>query len=89
MKTNISKCIWTACIAAVAVCITMTTATAAQLGQAYISSVTSSGPDCVANTVNNGGPQFWDIQSGGIYTVTLIGVECDAQSASSGTALPT
>jgi hypothetical protein len=47
------------------------------LGQAYISNVTSGSSSCVANTVNNGGPQFWDIQAGGTYTVTLTGVECD------------
>src|SRR6266480_6739496 len=79
MKTNISKCIWTACITAVAVWFTMSTASAAQLGQAYISNVTS-GANCVQSTVNNAptGPQFWDIQSGGTYTVTLTGVECDS-----------
>ena len=76
MKTNISKCIWTACITAVAVWFTMSTASAAQLGQAYISNVTS-GANCVQSTVNNAptGPQFWDIQAGGTYTVTLTGVE--------------
>jgi uncharacterized protein (DUF2141 family) len=56
----------------------MSTASATQLGQAYISNVTSVS-DCVQSTVNNAptGPQFWDIQSGGTYTVTLTGVECD------------
>ena len=79
MKSNRSKCIWTACIAGVAVWFTMTTASAAQLGQAYISNVTS-GSNCVQSTVNNAptGPQFWDIQAGGTYTVTLTGVECDS-----------
>jgi len=79
MKTNRSKCIWTACLAGVAVWFTMTTASAAQLGQAYISNVTS-GANCVQSTVNNAptGPQFWDIQAGGTYTVTLTGVECDS-----------
>jgi hypothetical protein len=49
MKTNRSKCIWTACIAAVAVCTTMTTAYADNLGQGYISNVTGVN-ECAVNT---------------------------------------
>ena len=47
MKTkvrNSSKCLWTACIAAMAVCMTMSTPHvqgAANLGEAYISNVVS------------------------------------------------
>ena len=82
MKTNISKCIWTACItAALSVCITMTASAGkpSNLGDAYISSVTS-GSNCVANTINGGSVQFWDIQVGGTYTVTLTGVtDCASQ----------
>jgi hypothetical protein len=49
------------------------------LGNAYISNVTSNG-SCVASTTNNGGIQFWDIQSGGTYTVTLSNVtDCASQ----------
>jgi uncharacterized protein (DUF2141 family) len=79
MKTNINKCIWTAFIAVGALC--MTTSAGAigspnNLGQAYISNVTS-GSNCVFSNTNGGGIQFWDIQAGGTYTVTLTGVECD------------
>ena len=75
MKTNSSKCIWTAVIAAVAVCMTVSRAGAADnLGHGYVSSVTS-GPDCVYSDTNGGGIQFWDIQAGGTYTVTLSGVD--------------
>jgi hypothetical protein len=76
MKPNISKCIWTACIMAVAVCMTVSRAGAADnLGHGYVSSVTSS-TNCVYNEPPNGnGPQFWDIQAGGTYTVTLSGVD--------------
>jgi hypothetical protein len=49
------------------------------LGAAYVSSVTSNG-SCVASTTNGGGIQFWDIQAGGTYTVTLTGVtDCASQ----------
>jgi Prealbumin-like fold domain len=51
----------------------------ANLGSAYISNVTSNG-NCVASTTNGGGIQFWDIQAGGTYTVTLSGVtDCASQ----------
>jgi len=51
----------------------------ANLGSAYISSVTSTG-SCVQSTTNNGGIQFWDIQAGGTYTVTLTDVtDCASQ----------
>lgn len=43
------------------------------LGSGFVSSVTSS-TSCVVSTTNGGGIQFWDIQSGGTYTVTLTGV---------------
>src|SRR5438552_9140519 len=82
MKTNVSKCIWTACMAVVAVCITTSTAGAKgapdNLGQGYISNVTSGAGNCVFSNTNGGGLQFWDIQSGGTYTVTLSNViDCD------------
>jgi hypothetical protein len=44
----------------------------ANLGTAYVSNVTSNG-SCVASTTNGGGIQFWDLQAGGTYTVTLSG----------------
>jgi hypothetical protein len=51
----------------------------ANLGSAYISNVTSNG-NCVASTTNGGGIQFWDIQAGGTYIVTLSGVtDCASQ----------
>src|SRR5881409_471398 len=74
MKTNISKCIWTACIAAMAMCMTINVNAADNLGHGYVSSVTSS-TNCVYSDTNNGGNQFWDIQAGGTYTVTLSGVD--------------
>jgi len=88
MKTNINKCIWTACITAVLVCITVSTAGAGKtgdnLGQGYISNVTSSAGNCVYSNTNGGGLQFWDIQSGGTYTVTLSNViDCDQGQDSS------
>src|SRR4030095_4845590 len=46
----------------------------ANLGSATISNVTGANGACVQSTTNNGGIQFWDIQSGGTYTVTLSGV---------------
>jgi hypothetical protein len=46
---------------------------AANFGSAFVSNVTSSG-NCVQSTTNGGGIQFWDIQAGGTYTVTLTGV---------------
>ncbi len=49
------------------------------LGTAFVSSVTS-GANCVRSTTNGGGIQFWDIQAGGTYTVTLTGVtDCASQ----------
>jgi hypothetical protein len=76
-KATRSKCIWATAIAAVAVCMTMTMSgvaapPASNLGSAYVSSVTSDG-SCVRSTTNGGGIQFWDIQAGGTYTVTLSG----------------
>jgi hypothetical protein len=82
MKPTRSKCIWVACIAAVAVCITMGTVGAgpANLGNATVSNVTSTS-NCVYSDTNGGGVQFWDIQAGGTYTVTLSGVtDCDPLS---------
>ena len=80
MIANTSKFLWIACTVAAALCITMSTASAANpanLGQGYISNVTS-GSNCVVSTTNGGGLQFWDIQSGGTYTVTLSNViDCD------------
>src|SRR6266700_5039414 len=74
MKTNSSKCIWAACIAAIAVCMTINVNAADNLGDGYVSSVTSS-TNCVYSDTNGGGIQFWDIQAGGTYTVTLSGVD--------------
>ncbi len=52
---------------------------AANLGSATVSNVTSDA-NCVQSTTNNGGIQFWDIQAGGTYTVTLSGVtDCASQ----------
>jgi hypothetical protein len=84
MKHTRSKCTWTACIAAIAVFITMSASadppavvplppTPANFGSAYISNVTSPS-NCVYSDTNGGGIQFWDIQAGGTYTVTLSGV---------------
>src|SRR5512133_376468 len=74
MKPNI-KCTWIAVIAAIAVCMTVSRAGAADnLGHGYISNVTSS-TNCVYSDTNGGGNQFWDIQAGGTYTVTLSGVD--------------
>ncbi len=56
-----------------------TFAAPANLGSAFVSSVTS-GANCVYSTTNGGGIQFWDIQAGGTYTVTLTGVtDCASQ----------
>ena len=46
----------------------------ANLGHAYVSNVTSTS-NCVYSDTNDGGVQFWDIQAGGTYTVTLSGVD--------------
>jgi hypothetical protein len=80
MKPTRSKCIWAASIAALTLCMSMTMSAApANLGSGFISSVTSNG-SCVQSTTNNGGIQFWDIQAGGTYTVTLSGVtDCASQ----------
>src|SRR5438874_333 len=52
---------------------------AANLGSAFVSNVTSVA-NCVQSTTNGGGIQFWDIQAGGTYTVTLTGVtDCASQ----------
>jgi hypothetical protein len=48
----------------------------ANLGNATISNVTGANGACVASTTNpgpHGDVQFWDIQAGGTYTVTLTG----------------
>jgi hypothetical protein len=74
IKSNRSKCIWTAVIAAIALCMTMSVDAADNLGHGYVSSVTS-GTNCVYSDTNGGDIQFWDIQAGGTYTVTLSGVD--------------
>src|SRR5438477_1054590 len=78
MLSNTSKFLRTACIAAVAVCTIMSAAHvqgADNLGHGYVSSVTAGSGECVQSTTNGGGIQFWDIQAGGTYTVTLSGVD--------------
>ncbi|PYK84248.1 MAG: hypothetical protein DME40_19735 [Verrucomicrobia bacterium] len=59
----------------------MSTASAAgpaNLGQGYISNVTGSAGNCVFSDTNGGGIQFWDVQAGGTYTITLSNVvDCD------------
>jgi prealbumin domain-containing protein len=74
MKTNISKCIWIACIAVIAMCITVTNATAqgGNGGNAYISSVVGVNGECAVNT-QDGKSHHWDVQAGGTYIVTLTG----------------
>ena len=50
------------------------------LGTGFISNVTSVNAECVQSTTNGGGNQFWDIQAGGTYIVTLSGVtDCASQ----------
>ncbi len=84
MKPNRSKCLWTACIAAMAICMTMSVAGAgdpANLGDAYISNVTGVNGECVQSTID-GMTQKWDIQAGGTYTVTLSNVtDCANQGS--------
>ncbi len=75
IKLTRGKCTWIAVIAAVAVCMTVSRAGAADnLGHGFVSNVTSS-TNCVYSDTNGGGNQFWDIQAGGTYTVTLSGVD--------------
>jgi hypothetical protein len=69
------KCLWTVFIAAIAVCITMSVNAADNLGHGYVSSVTAGNGECVKSTTNGGGIQFWDLQAGGTYTVTISGVD--------------
>jgi hypothetical protein len=80
MKRNNIKCIWLACIAAVAVCMTLNTAYADNLGNGYISNVTGAG-ECAVIT-QTGNSHKWDIQAGGTYTVTLTipVADCDPLS---------
>jgi hypothetical protein len=75
MKLNSSKCIWTAVIAAVAVCMTLSTAYADNLGNGYISNVTGVNGECVVNTATGNTGHKWDIQAGGTYIVTLSGID--------------
>jgi hypothetical protein len=46
---------------------------ASNLGNATISDVTAVNGECVKSTTTGGGIQFWDIQAGGTYDVTLSG----------------
>jgi hypothetical protein len=49
-------------------------------GAATISNVTAVNGECVQSTTNNGGVQFWDVQAGGTYDVTLSNVtDCASQ----------
>jgi hypothetical protein len=70
MKTKLALCIIT--LAGCFLCGNIFAAD--NLGHGYISSVTSS-TNCVYSDTNGGGNQFWDIQAGGTYTVTLSGVD--------------
>ena len=54
MKASRNKCIWLTCIAAVAVCMTLNTAYADNLGNGYISNVTGAG-ECAVNTQTGNG----------------------------------
>jgi hypothetical protein len=81
MKPNRTKCTWAACIAAMAVCMTLSTAHVegggANLGNAYISNVVSvpAGQYCAVVTRDGNSNDYkWDIQAGGTYDVTLSGV---------------
>src|SRR5215471_7414004 len=81
MKPSINnKCTWTASIAAVAVALCITASTTvgggppANFGAAFISNVAAVNGECVQSNTNGGGIQFWDIQAGGTYDVTLSGV---------------
>ncbi len=85
MKPNRSKYLWTACIAAMAVCITMSVDAADNLGHGYVSSVTPANGECVQSTTNNGGIQFWDIAAGGTYNVTLSGIDDAADQGNDST----
>src|ERR1041385_1829861 len=81
MKPNRNKCLWIACIAAVAVCTTLSTVSAAgeNLGTGYISNVTGAG-ECAVDT-QDGNTHKWDVQAGGTYTITLSGItDCDPLS---------
>jgi hypothetical protein len=83
MKTNSSKCIWIACIAAATVCMTLSTANVqgSNLGDATISAVTAVNGECVQSTID-GNTQKWDVQAGGTYDVTLSGVtDCASQGS--------
>jgi hypothetical protein len=52
----------------------------ANLDNATVSNVTGVNGACVKSTTNGGGIQFWDIQAGGTYDVTLSGVtDCASQ----------
>ena len=54
--------------AAVAVCMTVSHASAADnLGHGNVSSVTAVNGACVQSTTNGGNIQFWEIQAGGTY----------------------
>ena len=70
MKTKLALCIIT--LAGCFLCGNIFAAD--NLGHGYVSSVTSS-TNCVFSDTNGGGIQFWDIQAGGTYTVTLSGVD--------------
>jgi hypothetical protein len=70
MKTKLALCIIT--LAGCFLCGNIFAAD--NLGHGYVSSVTS-GTNCVYSDTNGGGIQFWDIQAGGTYTVTLSGVD--------------
>src|SRR5262249_41624019 len=71
MKT---KCIWTACMAAFAVCITLRVNAADNLGDGYISKVTSD-TNCVFNDTNTAGNQFGNTKAGATSAATISGVD--------------
>jgi hypothetical protein len=69
MKTKLALCIIT-----LAGCFLCGNIFGDATGAATISNVTSVNGECVQSTTNNGGVQFWDVQAGGTYDVTLSNV---------------
>jgi hypothetical protein len=78
MKTKLALCIIT-----LAGCFLCGNIFADATGNATISNVTAVNGECVQSTINptpNGDVQFWDVQAGGTYDVTLSNVtDCASQ----------